>query len=825
MSARVLCPLLILAGALASSLPTRAADDPPPYYFSTLAGTSNIGNADGTGPAARFYSPVGVAFDRAGNLWVADTYNHAIRRITPAGMVTTVAGLSGFSGSDDGTGSAARFHYPASLALDSADNLYVAEARNHTIRRITPAGDVTTLGGSAGNPGSLDGTGSEARFASPQGITIDAAGNIYIADSGNSTVRKITAAGVVTTVAGTAGVPGSTDGAGGAARFRYPIGLAADAAGNVYVADGGDSTIRKITPAGLVTTVAGSAGNWGSLDGIGSAAQFNTPQGICLDLSGNIYVTDGGNGLIRKIDPTGSVTTLAGRSQNLGWMDGTGSEARFNFPCGIAVSSTNTLFVADTYNSTIRRITMAGVVTTFAGSAESRGSVDGTGGAARFSAPGGVAVDATGVVYVADTHNNTIRRITPSGVVTTFAGMAGQVVQDSVTGKRTGDFADGTGTAARFFSPTGLALDSEGNIYVADGNSLIRRITPAGVVTTLAGNPETFGWADGTGSAALFFNPIGLVVDNTGNVFVADSSNHVIRRITPAGVVTTFAGLAHFNGSDDGTGNAARFNTPRGLAMDRSGNLYVADSQNHTVRQITPEGVVTTLAGLAGSSGSVDGTGSLARLNHPNGLALDRSGNIYLADGINHTFRRITPAGVVTTLAGKGGSDGSADGIGNSARFFYPNFVALDEAGVAYVTDSFNNTIRKGQLASAPVTITQPQSLSVAPGSSVQFSVVAAAVPAPAYQWYFNETPFSGATGNTLSFANARSSDAGDYTVVITNALGSVTSAKATLTVTAAPATPPPSSGGGGGGAPSAWFLGLLGAAALLRYRHRGSGG
>jgi hypothetical protein len=734
-----------------------AADDPQPYYFSTLAGISHIGNADGLGVAARFYSPSSVVMDSAGNLVVADTYNHTIRRITPAGAVTTLAGLAGFSGATDGVGSAARFYYPAGLALDAAGNLFVADLRNATVRKITPAGVVSTLAGSAGVTGSADGTGAEARFYSPQGIAVDAAGTVYVADAGNSTIRRISSAGVVTTLAGSAGNSGSADGSGSAARFSQPCGLAVDTAGTLYVADAFNHLIRRVTPAGAVTTLAGTAGTHGAADGTGSAAQFSVPQGVGLDRAGNVYVADGGNNTIRKITPAGAVTTLAGLAGTMGWADGAGSAARFNFPCSVAVNAANTVFVADTYNSTIRSLAPDGTVTTFAGSAESRGSADGTGSSARFARPEGVAVDGAGTVYVADTDNHTVRRITADGAVTTLAGKA-----------------------------------------------------------------QTSGTTDGTGSAARFDNPNGVAVDGAGTVYVADTRNHTIRRITPSGVVTTFAGAADITGSTDGPGEAARFYEPNAVAVDGAGNVYVADTRNHTIRRITPAGTVTTLAGLGLSSGSADGTGSAARFNNPYGLAVDAAGNVYVADTYNCTIRRITPAGAVSTLAGLAGVDGSADGIGNSARFFYPTCVALDDQGCAYVTDSFNHTIRKGQLAQSPTT-SQLQSQSVTAGGSVQFSVTATAVPAPTYQWYFNDTPFSGATGSTLSFTHASSADAGSYSVVVTNPLGSVTSNKATLTVTTAPVTPPPpangggSSGGGGGGAPSAWFLLALLTAASAR--------
>ncbi|HXI13097.1 MAG TPA: hypothetical protein VNM92_10700 [Thermoanaerobaculia bacterium] len=548
-----------------------------PLTFTTLAGPQGgEGLEDGTGSAARFNSPQGVATDSNGNIYVADQRNHTIRKITPAGAVTTLAGLAGIFGSADGSGSAARFRSPSGVATDSSGTVYVADQSNHTIRKITPAGVVTTLAGLAGVSGSVDGTGSEARFRFPSGVATDSSGNVYVADSSNHTIRKITPAGAVTTLAGLAGSSGSDDGTGSAARFRSPVGVATDSSGNVYVADTSNHTIRKITPAGAVTTLAGLAGSFASADGTGSAARFAAPSGVATDSSGNVYVADLFNSTIRKITPAGAVTTLAGLAESGGSTDGTGSAARFGEPAGLATDSSGNVYVADSSNHTIRKITTAGAVTTLAGLADffNSGSADGTGSAARFNRPYGVATDSSGNVYVADSSNHTIRKITPVGAVTTLAGLAGF----SAT-------ADGTGSAARFRSPSGVATDSSGNVYVADTiNHTIRKITPTGAVTTLAGLGGTRGSADGIGSAARFDNPNGVATDSSGNVYVADRSNHTIRKITPAGAVTTLAGLAGVSGSADGTGSAARFRSPRGIATDSIGNVYVAGENNHSIR-------------------------------------------------------------------------------------------------------------------------------------------------------------------------------------------------------------------------------------------------
>jgi len=568
------------------------------------------GSVDGTGAAAYFNDPTGVVADGAGNVYVADAGNHTLRKVTPAGVVTTLAGTAGMPDSADGVGAAARFNTPIGIAIDSAGNLYVADTVNHTLRKITPAGVVTTLAGVAQVSGSADGTGPSARFYLPAHVAVDGAGNLYVTEFGNSTIRKVTTAGVVTTLAGTAGMLGSADGTGPTARFHTPSGIAIDSAGNLYVADQGNGTLRKVTPAGVVTTLAGTAGAFGNADGTGSTARFTGPADVAIDGAGKLYVVDVLSSILRTVTPSGTVATLAGSVPVSGSADGTGSTARFNFPLGVAVDSAGTVYVADTSNHALRKVTSAGVVTTLAGTPATPGSADGTGSAARFNFPNGVAVDSAGTLYVADTSNDTIRKVTSAGVATTLAGTPA-----------TPGSADGTGSAARFNIPTGVAVDSAGTLYVADNsNHTIRKVTSGGVVTTLAGTPATPGSADGTGSAARFDFPNGLAVDRAGTLYVADTANHTIRKITPAGVVTTLAGTPEALGSADGTGSAARFHGPTSVAVDSAGNVYVADQLNSTIRKITPTGVTTTVAGTAGMAGIVLGT--TPRFGFPRHLAI-----------------------------------------------------------------------------------------------------------------------------------------------------------------------------------------------------------
>jgi len=343
------------------------------------------------------------------------------------------AGPGGTAAVDQGVG-AVTSGDPVSTGSLSSSTTFTLSVTNGTetvtaLERVL-AGSLAVFAGIPTTPGSADGPGSVATFNTPRGVAVDITGNVYVADTDNNTIRKITPAGVVSTLAGTAGVPpGSLDGSGAAAQFYSPTGVAVDTQGNVYVADSGNNTIRMITPSGGVTTLAGTAGQVGSLDGTGPAAQFNSPSGVAVDTQGNVYVTDSSNNTIRKIAPGGVVTTLAGTALVVGSLDGAGAAASFQFPNGIAVDTSGTVYVADTNNNTIRVITPAGVVSTLAGTAGvGRGSVDGTGADARFGGPLSLALDSLhGYVYVADTGNFTVRRISPAGVVTTVVGQAGQV--------------------------------------------------------------------------------------------------------------------------------------------------------------------------------------------------------------------------------------------------------------------------------------------------------------------------------------------------------------------------------------------------------------
>jgi sugar lactone lactonase YvrE len=431
---------------------------------------------------------------------------------------------------------------------------------------------------------------------------------------------------------------------------------------------------------------------------------------------------------------------------------------------GTAVSSSAILSVSIPY-----------AITTLVGRNGS-GSTDGPISVATFNGPTGVALDSAGAVYVADARNYTVRKISTSGLVSTIAGVRG-----------TKGSSDGPAATATFDYMNGIAVDTAGNVFVADTvNNTIRRISSGGIVSTIAGLAGSAGSVDGTGSAARFNSPVGIAIDNSGNLYVTDYGNHTIRKISSGGTVTTLAGLAGNRASYDGTGNAASFSRPWGLVLDGSGNLYVADSSNGTIRKVTAAGVVTTFAGAPQVAGSIDGVGTAARFMFPYGISIDAAGNLYVIENSGGVVRKITFAAVVTTIAGNTSSSGFLDGVGGSAKFNSPIGIVADSAGRFYVADSFNNAIRVGSLVAVATIQDQSISQTTTIGQSASLFVLASANGPLSYQWLKDGTTIVGATREILTLSNVQIPNGGSYTVVVSSGAGSVTGNPIQLTVNSA---------------------------------------
>ena len=615
------------------------------------------GSQDGSQDGASFLMPSGLSLDGSGNLIVADTDNSTIRRIAPGGQVTTLAGQAGQTGCQDGPGFAARFKFPGGVAFDrSSGVIYVADTGNSCLRAIAPDGQVTTVAGAGGSAGAVDGTSASARFDHPQGVAVGRDGLVYVADTNNQTLRQFSRQDdSVTTLAGVAGIRGFANGPAATAHFASPWALAVDDQQTVYVADTGNHAIRRLSK-GTVTTLAGDPGRSGYQDGDIQEARFRLPMGILLQDDGTLLVCDSGNGRIRTLKAD-TVGTYGATSPPVA-----APIHPFKAPEGLVMDAAGTVFVADTGNSAIRQVAKDGTVTPYAGTPWAAGA---PGGDQDFTGAAKVVVSpVTGIALVAYRDNGRLHRISPEGKLEALGDR-------SLLGK--------AGVAP--MGVAGLAVDGANNLYVAngEGRNILER-TAEGQVTTLAGpRPQKEDDGEPAGEDP-FSRPADLAVDSVGNVFVTDAFKACVTRIGRNGAVTSFAGTPGSSGIRDGGGADAQFRVPAGIAVDREDNLFVADRGAHTIRRISPMGYVTTLAGRAGVSGSEDGDGANARFNDPQGVAVDALGNLFVADTGNATVRKITPEGLVSTVAGVAGQAGG--GMGPlPGRLTAPSSVAVTLAG------------------------------------------------------------------------------------------------------------------------------------------------
>ncbi len=797
--ARLACIALLIAGTAVSqsfiTLPLDENGNPvlPPrtvleaaYSIDTIGGTGYEGYGGDGGPAteAVFFTPSSLAVDKAGNVYVVDRNNNRVRRIDVSGTVSTVAGTGrqGTSG-DGGPATDAQLFSPSAIALDADGNILVASSSGHCVRKIDEGGTITTIAGTGEQGSSGDGGPAiEAKLDRPNAIAVDGEGNVYVAEHGSHRVRKISAVGVITTFAGN-GVRGHGGDGGPAtdAQLDFVNGLAVDAAGNVYMADMNQARVRRVDPSGMITTVVGTGiRGWSGDGGPATEARIATPAGIAVDSEGNLFVTEYWVGRIRKVDPDGIITTIAGTSQQQSSGDmGPASRAGIDRPSAIAVGPSGNLYITEAFGNKIRilrpvaqqsaftltlgssgdevllAVAKNGVVkigdqpllngfevTARDGSkylisqnpagvivathipeqivaVEDRGGnpiltpvgapdgayiidviggtghhgVGGDGGPATkavFRTPDGVAVDAEGNAYVVDRNNSRVRRIDVSGLVSTIAG----------TGRQGTSGDGGPAIDAQLFNPSAIALDADGNILVASsGGHCVRKIDGAGMITTIAGTGEQ--GSSGDGGPAIEANldgPNAIAVDGEGNVYVAEYGSHRVRKIDTAGIITAFAGTGvKGHGGDGGRATDAKLDYVRGLAVDSAGNVYLTDMNQARVRRVDSGGTIDTVVGTGASGWSGDdGPATKARIATPAGIAVDSEGSLFLTEFWAGRIRKVDPDGIITTVAGTGRQESTGDmGLAVEASLDRPSGIAIDSAGNLYVTEAYGNRVRK----------------------------------------------------------------------------------------------------------------------------------
>ena len=672
------------------SIPVTATSGCAWTAVSNVSWISITAGASGSGNGTVSYM---VAADPGAQRTGAITIAGQAFTVTQGGIDPVISTLAGGS-MPATTANGPQLSIPLALnvAVDSAGNAYFASGLQNAVYKADPNGVVTRIAGTGVSGFSGDGGPAlNALLSNPSAVAVDAQGNVYIADSVNRRIRKVDTSGNITTAAGN-GIcctPTGDTGPATNAQVGTPYGIAVDSSGNLYFSDISNHIVRKVNGAGIITTVAGNGSSGYSGDsGPATSAKLYYPYGLAPDSNGNLFIADSYNQRIRQVDTNGIITTVAGNGTCCYSGDGTAAtNARLAYPFGVAVDASGVLYIADTSNERIRKVSASGIITTVAGNGNF-GFAGDNGGAlnAQFRSPEGVALDANGNLYICDTANNRIRTVNSNGMIRTLAG---------------GGLNDGGPAVFGSLNyPSGIARDNSGNTYIADTyNNRVRRVSPDGAIATVAGNGNSGYSGDFSAAANAQLNaPQGLALDSSGNLYIADANNHRVRRVDPSGIITTAAG----NGvccsatGDGGAATSAGIGTPYGLAVDSSGNLYLTDALNNLVRMVDANGNISTVAGngVQGFSGD-NGPATSARLNVPHGIAVDTAGNLFIADTDNERIRKVDTSGTITTIAGNGslgfGGDGGAP---TRALLAYPDGVAVDAGGNLYIADTSNERIR-----------------------------------------------------------------------------------------------------------------------------------
>ena len=684
-----------------------------PYTISTFAG----GAAPPLSAAALTVAvgaPSGVATDSAGNVYFASDSLNCVFRLDTSGMLTRVAGNSkaGYAG-DGGAAASAQLWKPTGIALDGAGNLFIADSGNHRIRKVLTSGLIVTIAGNGtAGFGGDNGPATDASLGSTDitvelgGLAVDTVGNLYLADVPNARVREVTASGIIVTVAGNGIIGYNGDGGPATAAqlaLGYRSGVAVDAAGNLYIADSGNQRVRQVLPGGPITTIAGNGGLGAPGSNVGATATtMSFPTGLAFDKGGNLYITD--YGVVQKLSPGGSLTTIAGNGVCCGFSGdgGPALQAQVN-ASAVAVDNVGDLFVVDAPSQRIRQVTPGGTVNTVAGNGVLNNST-GDGGpavSARFSAAGALAADTRGNLFVID--GNLVRKIASTGIISAFAG-GGTV--------GLGDGGPATNASLSLIGCnslcSGIAVDGAGNVFIADvGNGRVRKVSPAGTITTVAGGGSDASGRSGPALTAALA-PNGVAVDAAGNLYIAevyDGNNGFsrVRKVTPDGTLTVIAGGGTAYPGNNGPATAAQLGYVFGIAVDGAGSLYLTEGVD--IRKVSPSGQLTLVIGDGNQPPQDDGPTLNVALNNADSVAVDGAGNIFFTD--YNRVMKISSDGLLHIVGGSGtyGYYTTNGGPASQAALGFLSNIAIDSSGNVYASDWYNNVVHILQPASQPVFI------------------------------------------------------------------------------------------------------------------------
>ena len=679
-------------------IPLKAQD----FVVTTVAGGA-LPNTPSQGTSVSVHYPRSLFVDASGSTYFA--LANAVLKLDKSGVLTRFAGsfAAGYAG-DGGPATTARMYYPNGITADPGGNVFIADLGNAVVRKVSTNGIISTYAGS-GIYGTA-GDGGQAIQASLGGIAsvaLDHSGNLYLGDISFHNIRKVAPDGTISTLLNTG--------------IAAPWGLACDHSDNLYIADANANIVFRLSPQGTLTNFAGTGTAGYPGDGAAATkAQLSNPNGVSTDNVGNVYITDTGNNVIRKVDTQGIITTVAGNVSNSYILLGDGlpaTSAGLLFPQAAGVDKDGNLYISDLANNRIRKVTTDGIIHTAVGGGVAAAGDGGPATSAQINGPYGATLDNAGNLYVADSLNNKVRKVAPDGTISTFAG----------TGAQGSSGDGGPATQAQFHMPWGIAADTQGNVFIGDFyNPEVRKVDPSGKLSLYTGTQFV----------------AGLTLDSAGNLYIAEYASGQIWKILPSGKGDIFAGVCCSNtngtgphyGGDGGPAMKASFNLPSGLTADSKGNLYIADSGNNRIRKLDSNGIVTTVAGNGTQGfGGDGGPATQAQLNSPSGVAVDASGNLYIADWNNARVRMVDTSGNISTIAGTYGYPGFGDGgLATNAVFGAPVGITIDAHGNLFVADQYDSVIRMltpaGRTPVLAITNTHP-GVTVA-GQPISSSIVVA---------------------------------------------------------------------------------------------------
>jgi DNA-binding beta-propeller fold protein YncE len=672
----VVCLLAAAVGNFAN-----AATSGTPGSLAILAGLNRSvlpGPANATPVAAR-----GVAVDSGGNLYIADPLNDVIEKVTPGGTLSIVAGTGKIGTPTPGPATSSNLNHPDGVAVDSTTgDIYIADTNNSEVEKVTAATGALSIiagDGTSGTP-TPGGPATSSKLSFPGGVAVDGSGNVYIADTTNQVVEQVSSAtGDLSIIAGTgtAGTP-TPGGPATSSALDNPFAVAVDGSGNVFIADFTNNVVEEVTSGapGTLSIIAGTGTAGTPTPGPATSSPLSSPAGVAVDGSGNVYIADRGNQVTEKVTSgaPGTLSIIAGTPGTAGSpTPGTATSSNLDDPTQVAVDSSGTsVYVADGTVGIVAKIA-SGNLSVAAGLIDYGSPTPGPGTSSALKTPSGTAADASGNVYIADASNNVVEKLTPGGTLSIFAGSPIHI----------GLPTPGPATSSNLDHPEGVAVDSAGNVYIADTtNSLIDKVTPSGTLSIFAGKRGSIGApTPGPATSSDLNHPGGVAVDGSGNVYIADTTNNVVEKVTPSGTLSILVGSG--------------LSSPEGVAADGSGNVYVADTGNNKVEKMTAGGTLSAIAGTGTSGAPTQGPATSSNLAAPTGVAVDSSGDVFIADRGNQRVEKVTAAGTLSFVTGTGNAGPPTPGPATSSALSNPTGVGLDRYGNLYIADQANSDVEE----------------------------------------------------------------------------------------------------------------------------------